>query len=218
MAPDAHPVLRCSACRGAERPQAATPAVVDAVPALPAAVRRRAGSAFGPSCSATARGIGTPFDRARAPPGCGRARERRRSATARHVIGAVAVLMAWFGVVGVLEHPDLVAHRQHVAERRQRHDATDLPCTPTSRSAEPGVPASHRRPRQARVPGDAPRPPSTRRAADRSGRIGSPCRAQRDLAAARRSRLRSPAARPRAGTRSTRRVARLPPRRPAPRT
>ena len=40
------------------------------------------------------------------------------------VVGAVAVLMTRFGVVGVLEHPDAVGQRQDMTEGRQRHDVT----------------------------------------------------------------------------------------------
>ena len=35
-----------------------------------------------------------------------------------------SAILFTIGVVGVLEDPDAVAHRQHVGERRQPHDDT----------------------------------------------------------------------------------------------
>jgi hypothetical protein len=103
-----------------ERPDAASPTVLDAAAAVPPpvgapAVADPAGDALGvgqepeahpPEFGQLASGVRLSDDGDQQP---------------RHVVGAISLLASRFGVIGMLEDPDRVAHRQHVAPRRKHH-------------------------------------------------------------------------------------------------
>jgi hypothetical protein len=145
---------------GAERPHAAAPAVLDAVAVVPAPVGVTA--VAGPARDALGvdqepQGVRASSRTARPGPGFADDDDQQPG----HVVGAVAVLERGAGVVGVLEHPDRVAHRQHVIERGRGavmtigasgDDGTVIALGPTAAAdevlGESGVLRGDRRPRE----------------------------------------------------------------------
>ena len=213
----AHPVLGCTTRCGAERPHAATPAVLDAVATLPAAVRGAPIAGSAGRALRLPRGIGTRFDRARVPPGCDRARGRRRSATAprRRCSSRVRGRGSAWSACSNIPMSSLI---DNTWPNDGSVTTPPIARAATRRSAELGVAAGHGGPRQARR--QSPGLGRHRRCQLGIGQDRSDRAAERDRVALRHddARHRSPAVRRRAGTPSTRPVVRPPPRRPAPRT
>ncbi len=119
----AHRILGSAACCGAERPQAPTPTVLDAVTSVPA-----------PPGVAAIADPAVHVLRLRQESKRRTTQVPNRLAVCRFpngddeqpgdVVGAVPLFSTRFAVVSVFEHPDPVAHRHHVCERGQCHDGT----------------------------------------------------------------------------------------------
>ena len=117
----AHRLVGSAPRRGAERPHAPSPAILDAAPARPSSTGR-APVAHPP---AHALGIGDESERhATEVDGDGSGLRLAGDGDEQpcHVVGAVALVAPGRGVVGVLERADVVAHRGQVIERREWGD------------------------------------------------------------------------------------------------
>jgi hypothetical protein len=119
----AHPLLGGAASSCPKRPDGSAPTVLDSSSTVPSTVH----GASVPRATGHTLGLGKetkggPPELAHRVAVLGLAHDDDQQAG--DIVGAIAVTAPRFGVLGVLEDPDAVTHRQHVGERRQPHDDT----------------------------------------------------------------------------------------------